>query len=219
MECLELKTYTSTPGKPKLLKGIKGEDLPSTVKRCALRMSTRVLDSTHATLESVMKRVPRKGAKATYALSILSRLDWVLRQCRSLTLKAQCLASARGLCIEGRDSKLCDAKCASIAVLERQGELVVYRRTGNPLAVRLTPEGVVIARRGSVITVTGARIKVELVAGGGGRVEREARLDDVEELLENEYLVKQSLKGIETQLSNIIRNLADCARLTATPCP
>jgi len=182
-------------------------------------LSVRVLDTAHATLESVMKRVPRKGAKATYALSILSRLNWVIKQCKSLTLKAQCLASAKGICIEGGGVRVCDTKCASISILERQGELVVYRRAGNPLAVRLTPEGVVVSRRGSAITVSGSRIKIELVAGEGGRVERVVRLDDVGELLENEYLVKQSLKGIETQLSNMIRNLSNCARLTATPCP
>ena len=165
-----------------------------------------------------MEKVPRKGAKATYAQSIASRLNWVVKQCKSLTLKAQCLASARGLCIEEGGVRMCDTKCASISILERRGELVVYRRAGSPLAVRLTPDGVVVSRKGSSITVSGPTIKIELEAGEGGRVEKVVRLDDIEELLENEYLVKESLKGIETQLSNMIRNLSNCAKLTATSC-
>jgi hypothetical protein len=184
-----------------------------------LEMSVRVIEATHATLESVMRRVPRKGAKATLALSMLSRIDWIVRQCGSLVLRAQCLASARGQCVGGRDARLCDARCASVMVVERLGELLVYRRTRNPLVVRLSPEGLTISRKGSVITVTGARVKVELSGGDGGRLEKVVRLDEVEDLVENIHLIRESLRGVEVQLSNTLRNLANCAKLTATPCP
>jgi len=194
---------------------------PRTPRLCwvLLEMSVRVIEATHATLESVMRRVPRKGAKATLALSTLSRIDWIVRQCGSLVLRAQCLASARGQCVEGRDARLCDARCASVMVVERLGELLVYRRTRNPLVIRLSPEGLTISRKGSVITVTGTRVKVELSGGDGGKLEKVVRLDEVEDLVENIHLIRESLRGVEVQLSNTLRSLATCAKLTATPCP
>jgi len=188
------------------------------VRLGVLGMTIRVIEITHATLESIMRRVPRKGVKAIYALSTLSRLNWVVGQCKSLVLRAQCLASARGLCVETRESKTCDTKCASIMVIERQGELVVYKRTRNPIVVKLSHEGITISRRDSTIIVGGARITLKLL-GKEGVVEKVLRLDEIEELLENSHLVKHSLKGLEIQLLNILRNLANCAKLTATQCP
>ncbi len=183
------------------------------------RVSLRAVEVAQATIESVMRKLPKKGAKATYALSVLSRVDWIVRLCGSLILRAQCLANARGQCVNAKDARVCDVGCASIVVIEGLGELVVYRRTRDPLVVRLTPGGLSVSRKDSTITIEGARIKVEIQGGDGGRVERTVKLDEIEELLENDFLIRLSLKGVETRLSSILRNLANCAKLTATQCP
>ena len=182
-------------------------------------MSLRAIDSLHSALEAAMRKVPRKGAKATLVLSLLSRVDWLARQCKTLAARAQCLSNARGHCTEGGEVKLCDSRCSSVVVLQGVGELVVYRRARNPIAVRVTAGSLEIATRERRVTLEGTTLRVEIETPEGVRAGRVIRLDDIDEVYENSYLVRESLKGLETLISNLLRNLAACAKATATVCP
>lgn len=182
-------------------------------------MSTRVLDSTHASLEAVMRKLPKKGASSVYVLSVVSRIDWLVRRCKTLITRAQCLSNARGSCSSGKDFKVCDSKCSSIMVVEGAGEIAVYKKTGSPITVKVSPNGLEIATRDHRVVVSGTLLKLEIPTPTGSRMEKEIKLDDVNEISENDYIIKQSLKGLETKIEVMLKNLATCARETATVCP
>lgn len=166
-----------------------------------------------------MRRAPRKGATATYVLSVISRIDWIIRQCKTLILRAQCLSNARGSCSGGDGVKLCDSKCSSIMLVESGGEIAVYRRSRNPIVVKVTGGNVEISMSDRRLVISGSLLRVEIETGDGSKIEKTIRLDDMDDLYNNDYLVKHSLKGLENRLNIMLRNLANCARATATPCP
>ncbi|MCX8195783.1 MAG: hypothetical protein N3F67_01700 [Acidilobaceae archaeon] len=180
-------------------------------------MSQRVFESVHSTIGSIARRTPKKGFKQTLALSQLSRVDWLVRQCKTLFARAQCVASAIGSC-RGDKIKVCNSECASIMLSEGPEASAVWKSSNDPISVKVSEEGIELSSKDYRLRIAGSKLYVSL-PGTGGRVEKEVSLEDVEDLYANLDYVKHTMRSFELEVENMLRNLALCARAHARACP
>ncbi|MEN3000075.1 MAG: hypothetical protein ABDH61_05835 [Acidilobaceae archaeon] len=180
-------------------------------------MSQRAFDSVHDAISAIARKTPKKGFKQTLALSQLSRVDWLVRQCKTLFARAQCVTNAIGSC-RGERLKICDANCAGIMMMEEPELSSVWKSSGDPISVRVTEGGIELSSKDYMLRIAGSRLFISL-PGTAGRVEREVDMEDVEALYSNIDYVKHVMKDFELEVENMLRNLALCARANARVCP
>ncbi len=181
-------------------------------------MSIRGFDSVHSTLEALLRKAPRKGFKSTSIINIIVRIDWIIRQGKTLYLRAQCLSKARGSCIEG-NVKICSSGCASIMTAEAPDYISVWKAREEPFSIRISPEGLNISHGGYNVSIQGVTLIITMITPQGSLTEKTIRLDDADEVYANSDYVSIALKGVEEEIQSALRNLAQCARLAAIQCP
>lgn len=181
-------------------------------------MSARGFDSAHSTLEALLKKAPRKGFKSASIINIIVRVDWIIRQGKTLYLRAQCLSRARGSCTEGK-MKICDTGCASIMTAEAPDYVSVWKARKRPFSIRITPEGLNISHGGYSVSIQGTTMRIVMITPQGSSTEKTIRLDDADDVYANSDYVSIALKGVEEEIQASLRNLAQCARLAAIQCP
>ena len=180
-------------------------------------MSQRAFDSVHSTIGAIARKTPKKGFKQTLALSQLSRIDWLVRQCKTLFARAQCVTNAIGSC-KGEKVKICEANCAGVMMMEEPGLFSVWKSSGDPISVRVLEEGIELSSKDYRLRIAGSKLFISM-PGAAGRVEREIDMEDVEALYSNIDYVKHVMRDFELEVENMLRNLALCARANARVCP
>jgi len=182
-------------------------------------LSIRVFDSIHATLTSIAKKTPKKGYKPTIVLSQISRIDWIIKQCKTLVLRANCLVGTRDTCMSKDKVKLCDTQCANIMLAESPDYTSIWKISENPIVVRVLSDSLEVASKQYKIQVHGSKLSLHIPKPTGELVEKILDISDIDSFYESIDYIKDVLGRFEGELNNMIKNLSQCAKAHAKTCP
>lgn len=181
-------------------------------------MSLRTVETLSGALASAAKKLPKKGQRQTVALSQISRIEWLVRQCKTLIARGSCVTSAIGSCKDEGKLKVCSSGCGNISMAEGPAYLAIWKSSGDPLAVRVLEGSLEISSKDKLVRIEGSKILLS-IEGTGGRLIREISVDDIDQIYEGADYLKFALKDIEQEIENMLKNLALCARANARSCP
>lgn len=181
-------------------------------------MSLKTIEVLGSALSAAAKKLPKKGQRQTVALSQISRIEWLVRQCKTLVARGSCVTSAIGSCKEEGKLKVCSAGCGNISMAEGSGYLAIWKSSGDPMAVRILEGALEISSKDKMIRVEGSRLSLRM-EGTAGVISKEISIDDVDQMYEGADYINFVLREVEQEIENMLRNLSMCARANARTCP